>query len=173
MKKLIAHRGNIEGPSNNDNHPQHIAGAIALGYDVEVDIWFIDNKFFFGHDCPQYEISIDFINQYIDNILYHCKNLSCFIELLDRRAHCFWHDKDDYALTNENYIIVYPTKDIPTSFQSIYMLLPEYIMCYDGKNIEDVMHRNLHGFQTNFPHSHICSDYVKILSEINLEGIKE
>ena len=43
--KLIAHRGNINGPNpEKENHPDYINTAIKSGYDVEVDVWFIDNK---------------------------------------------------------------------------------------------------------------------------------
>ena len=60
----IAHRGNTEGPSGMENHPDHIAKALDQGYDVEVDVRIIDGEMFLGHDKPQYEVSQN-IRQYI------------------------------------------------------------------------------------------------------------
>ena len=43
--KLISHRGNLEGPNpERENHPDYIYEAIQAGYDVEIDIWFVDGK---------------------------------------------------------------------------------------------------------------------------------
>ena len=51
---LIAHRGNIDGPSEMENHPDHIQKALDAGFHVEVDAWVIDGEIFLGHDEPQY-----------------------------------------------------------------------------------------------------------------------
>ena len=49
--KLISHRGNINGKHEGfENNPNYIDTAIEQGYDVEVDIWFISETFFLGHD---------------------------------------------------------------------------------------------------------------------------
>ena len=57
--KYIAHRGNLNGPNRLlENKPDYLNVALSLGYDVEVDVWFIDGKFFLGHDRPDYEIDI-------------------------------------------------------------------------------------------------------------------
>ena len=54
---LIAHRGNVSGPRTEfENNPIYIDKAIELGYDVEIDVWFVNNKLFLGHDEPQYKI---------------------------------------------------------------------------------------------------------------------
>ena len=45
--KLISHRGNINGPNKTEeNSPEHILNAINNGYDVEIDVWFIDDKWY-------------------------------------------------------------------------------------------------------------------------------
>ena len=36
--KLIAHRGNIDGPSDEQNSPDYIDNALSLGYDAEIDV---------------------------------------------------------------------------------------------------------------------------------------
>ena len=39
--KLIAHRGNVNGPDPlTENTPEKIESAITAGYDVEIDIWY-------------------------------------------------------------------------------------------------------------------------------------
>jgi hypothetical protein len=43
---LISHRGNINGRIEGlENTPNYIQDAIKLGYDVEIDLWIIKNKF--------------------------------------------------------------------------------------------------------------------------------
>ena len=54
---LISHRGNIDGPQlDKENSPNYINEAIEAGYNVEIDIWFVNNKWYLGHDNPTYEI---------------------------------------------------------------------------------------------------------------------
>jgi hypothetical protein len=41
----ISHRGNIDGKKPHlENNPTYIDEAIDLGYDVEIDLWFIDGR---------------------------------------------------------------------------------------------------------------------------------
>jgi len=59
---LISHRGNINGKNpTRENSPDYIMETISMGYDVEIDIWLIDNDLFLGHDNPQYKIDIDWL----------------------------------------------------------------------------------------------------------------
>ena len=51
---LISHRGNLDGPSNSENHPDQIKKVLGLGYDCEIDLWYEFGKFFLGHDIPEY-----------------------------------------------------------------------------------------------------------------------
>ena len=60
--RLISHRGNIDGPNlNNENDPENILKVLNLGYDVEIDVWFIDNEFYLGHDYPKYIVNKSFL----------------------------------------------------------------------------------------------------------------
>ena len=53
----IAHRGNLYGPDpERENTIEVISEALALGYDVEIDIWLVDGKLYLGHDEPTYLI---------------------------------------------------------------------------------------------------------------------
>jgi hypothetical protein len=59
---LISHRGNINGKINElENNPDYINDALIIGYDVEIDIWVINNELFLGHDEPVHSIDISWI----------------------------------------------------------------------------------------------------------------
>ena len=47
--KIISHRGNLKGPDNkNENTQSHIDISLKSSYDVEIDLWKIEDKFFLG-----------------------------------------------------------------------------------------------------------------------------
>lgn len=111
--KYIAHRGNINGPiESRENKPTYIDLAISKGYDVEIDIWFINDKFFLGHDKPQYEINIDWIDDRSHKLWIHCKNIEAlsFFNKHDYDINYFWHETDTVVLTSKRYIWAYPGK---------------------------------------------------------------
>jgi hypothetical protein len=73
--KLIAHRGNTEGPNPlEENKPEYIEQAISEGYDSEIDLWCKDHSFYLGHDEPQYEISALWLYKNKEYLWIHCKN---------------------------------------------------------------------------------------------------
>jgi len=54
---LISHRGNINGKFESyENEPTYIDLALSKGYDVEIDVWYVDGLLYLGHDKPQYGI---------------------------------------------------------------------------------------------------------------------
>ena len=58
--KIIAHRANINGSNfASENRLSQIKKCIELGYDIEIDIRFLNNKLYLGHDNPQEIISED------------------------------------------------------------------------------------------------------------------
>ena len=60
--KLISHRGNLNGPNKeHENHPDYIWEALQAGYEVEIDVWWVDGKFKLGHDEPQYDFPFELI----------------------------------------------------------------------------------------------------------------
>lgn len=36
--RIIAHRGNLNGPTTKENHPDYLLQAIEAGFDAEADI---------------------------------------------------------------------------------------------------------------------------------------
>jgi len=79
--RLISHRGNINGKFESyENEPNYIDLAIKKGYDVEVDIWYIGNILYLGHDKPQYEIDFRWIRDRVTDYGFTVKMLKlCFI----------------------------------------------------------------------------------------------
>ena len=106
----ISHRGNIEGVNpDRENTPDYIEEAIAAGYDVEIDVWFIEKDFWLGHDFPAVKVS----EKYLENNKFwcHAKNRPALEAMLkNKKIHCFWHQDDDVQLTSRNYIWTYPNK---------------------------------------------------------------
>ena len=104
---LIAHRGNINGPNTIDeNKPSYIEAAIDQGYDVEIDVWLLDGKYYLGHDEPSYVVGLEFLET--KGLWIHCKNYEALCELSRRDLNVFYHTNEDYVLTSKNYIWAYP-----------------------------------------------------------------
>ena len=59
---LISHRGNINTVNlERENTKSYIQEAIDLGYDVEIDVRYADDKFWLGHDEPDYEVELEWL----------------------------------------------------------------------------------------------------------------
>lgn len=115
MKKiLISHRGNINGKIEEcENEPEYIDKAINQGFDVEIDVWLIDNTIWLGHDKPQYDnVNITWFNDRINSLWIHCKNIDAilFFKNCQYNFNYFWHQEDDITLTSLNYIWAFPGK---------------------------------------------------------------
>lgn len=145
--KFIAHRGNLYGPQPNyENKPETIEKAISLGFDCEIDIWFLEGAYWLGHDYPETRTTYEFVFEKRKNIWVHCKNLDALLKLTSV-CNCFYHDKDVYTITsrgdiwgnigspmNPHVIQVMPEKacvfsfecagicsDFPVHYKNIYM----------------------------------------------------
>lgn len=135
----ISHRGNISGPNHKEeNSPQYIEEALKK-YDVEIDVWFLNNQFYLGHDKPDYKIDISFLKN--DKLWCHAKNIEALGEMLKNKIHCFWHQNDDAVLTSNNFIWTYPGRSINKDFA--------IAVCPENVNNWDIY--NAIG---------ICSDYI-------------
>lgn len=125
--KLISHRGNINGKNKLENKPSYIIESINMGFDVEVDIWFVDNNFYLGHDKPIYHIDVGFIYQYDKNIWFHCKNINSLYELNKMNiSKYFWHQNDDFSLTSNGFIWTYPGKELTNKSIAVLPELSDY-----------------------------------------------
>lgn len=139
---LIAHRGNTNGENVlEENKPDYVYAALTQGFDVEIDVWKINDDWWLGHDMPQYKLrSTSLLEE--RKVWCHAKNLLAFCDLLKLGAHCFWHQNDDYTLTSKQYIWTFPEKST--------MIGPMIIVM----KTNDVITQQCSG---------ICSDYVNEL----------
>jgi hypothetical protein len=115
MKYFISHRGNINGRiPEKENHPDYILQAINAGYDVEIDVWYVNNQILLGHDEPQYEISLDFLLSYCHKLWCHAKNFAALTMMHNYKdkLHFFSHDLDTHVLTSKGIIWSYIGKQI-------------------------------------------------------------
>ena len=139
--KLIAHRGNTSGRiSKRENNPDYIREALASGYDAEIDVWSINNKFFLGHDESMHEVDIDFLKT--PGLWCHAKSLEALEKMLENKVHCFWHQTDDFTITSHGYIWTYPEKTVGEK---------SVIVCHSAEETHAAALQNIAG---------ICSDYV-------------
>jgi hypothetical protein len=141
--KLISHRGNLNGKNIElENEPSYISDALSQGFDVEIDVWFKNGKFFLGHDYPKYEV----VKQFLKNksLWCHAKNIECLYEIIDDDdIHSFWHQKDDVTLTSKNILWTYPGQNLT---KKSVCVLPEKT------------NHNLTEIKKCFG---VCSDFVK------------
>ena len=111
---FISHRGNLTGNnSEKENDPRYILEAISKGYECEIDVWSIKDRLYLGHDEPQYEINLKFLQN--NKLWCHAKNLTALEYMLLHNVHCFWHQEDDYTITSKGIIWTYPGKKLTKS----------------------------------------------------------
>jgi hypothetical protein len=153
--KLIAHRGNINGPDpSKENKPEYIEQAISQGYDVEIDIRYspLDKGLYLGHDEPEYKVTWHWLSGLRDRLWIHCKNIEALYEFNYGTSgfNYFWHQEDYFTLTSRNYIWTYPGQAYtPRSV----IVMPEVY-----KNLDDFV--DLRAYDC----FGVCSDYVGYLS---------
>ena len=140
--KFISHRGNLNGPNlNEENNPSYVLNALNKGFDVEIDVWFIDGYFFLGHNEPKYIIPNNFLEN--SGLWCHAKNLdSLHMMILNPVINCFWHQNDEFTITSKGFIWTYPGGMLT---EKSICVLPEK----NNKNILDI--KNCYG---------ICSDFL-------------
>jgi hypothetical protein len=102
---IISHRGNINGPDKtNENRPEHILKVLEF-CNVEVDAWYVNEKWFLGHDEPVYEVDFCFFRK---GMWVHCKNIDAVTKLAKTDINWFWHESDKVVLTNHKYFWCFP-----------------------------------------------------------------
>jgi hypothetical protein len=122
IKHYISHRGNIDGKIVNiENSPDYVQRALSLGYEVEIDVWFVDGSFYLGHDEPLYLTNEEFLEN--EKLWCHAKNREAFSKMLSNpKIHSFWHQTDDYTLTSKGIPWVFPGKKV---YENSIWVLPE------------------------------------------------
>jgi len=141
---LISHRGNLNGKFESyENEPMYIDKAIDEGFDVEVDVWYIDDKLFLGHDNPQYGVDFRWFRDRLSKLWIHCKNIQSlqYFKECVYDVNYFWHQEDDVTITSIGYFWTYPGKKLTTYSIAV---LPESVKDWELTKCLG-----------------ICSDYIK------------
>ena len=104
----ILHRGNSEGPSDNENIKSKLYKNINEGWDIEIDIWKINEDLFLGHDSPKDLIDKNETLLTDSKTWIHCKNLDAFFYFYNHpeshKYNFFSHDKDDFSITSKGFL---------------------------------------------------------------------
>lgn len=142
MTIFISHRGNVTGPTPDENEPGYVANALKKGYNVEVDVWLIEGQWLLGHDHPTYDVSASWLNN--KKLWLHCKNVEAlsFLSDCNQNHHYFWHENDRYALTSKCFVWTHPGIYIPS--QNGIAVMPEKAPSWNLTNAVG-----------------ICSDYIQ------------
>lgn len=144
--KLIAHRGLTNGPNPDiENSKMQITIALHKGFDVEVDVWYINDVWYLGHDMPLYQTDISFLSK--PGLWIHAKNIDALYQLSKTKLNYFWHQEDHFTLTSHGYIWTYPNNRLTD--HSI-CVMPNW---HDGE-LRNAKDANCYG---------ICSDYVALI----------
>jgi len=146
--KIISHRGNLNGPNKNtENTIQSINNAIDFGFDVEIDVWYIDNILYLGHDKDLLISDPNLKNYLLENssrLWIHCKNIDSLTYLLNfSELNIFGHSNDEYVLTSKHNIFCKPGE--PTNKKSI-IVMPEIFPIYSEESFD-----NCYGVLTDYP----------------------
>jgi len=106
--KIISHRGNLDGRKPDcENNPIYIQQALDLGFDVEVDVWYVDGEFFLGHDAPTYRVDPRWFSG--KALWCHAKNQKALEEMIvSEDITCFWHESDKMTVTSNGLMWMYP-----------------------------------------------------------------
>ena len=144
--ELISHRGNLLGPNRSrENTPAFIDDAIALGFDVEVDLWILPDGFFLGHDQPDTKIDLDYINTRSENLFIHIKNKTIYLPDELTKCNYFVHENEPFVFTSKGN----------------KWYLPSDIIYNDGINLMPEFNWNLADFASTMTHdSKVCSDFI-------------
>lgn len=145
---LIAHRGLLDGPDAiKENHPDTIVSSISKGFDVEIDLNFIDNKAVLGHDRPQYEVTKEFLKN--KKLWIHTKTIDALLYCIEQLSdtNYFYHEHDPCVITSHGWIWTHPTTQYLTN-KSV-AVIPETVMSIDQVKLIRC--------------AGICSDYVNKL----------
>ena len=147
--KIIAHRANINGSNlASENRLSQIKKCIDLGYDIEIDIRFLNNKLYLGHDNPQEIISEEVLFELKERCWIHCKNLEAinYFNKFGIIYNYFWHENDKYTLTSQCFIWTYPGESL---CQNSICVMPELEL--SQKNLSNLKQKNFAGICTDFP----------------------
>lgn len=154
--KFIAHRGKWLGNHHTfpENSPELIDNAIAMNFDVEVDVWHLDGRLWLGHNGPENPITYKWLCTRYKYLWVHAKNQYAFQYLYEQwmRLNVFFHETDGMVLTTRGAIWHYPTEFTSNWNYNSVVVMPEW---YNNVIIPDFVYG-------------ICSDRIGFYREAYL-----
>ena len=150
--KIISHRGNIRGrvPSR-ENAPSYIDCALGNGYDVEIDVNYVNGELWLGHDEPQYKVTHTWIQERSQYLWLHCKDFESAKECWKYQAFC--HSCDPFIYTSNGKIWLHGEND------NLYTLDDMTIIPVINKQ-ESISFNTANGVPFG-----VCTDYPAILKD--------
>lgn len=145
--RIIAHRGNINGPDNYENTREKLLRALDYGFDVEVDVQVYDNILYLGHCVPQEPIEPGLLKS--DRIWVHCKTLRTFHALRYHGLNIFYHDKDLMTITQDGYL--WHHQDTTHLDIESYATSLSVVCSLDYSDEKAERFKNLFGICTDYP----------------------
>lgn len=110
--KVISHRGNIFGVTKFENAPKQIDMAMLDCDYVEIDVRYIDGKFFLGHDTPDTFIEDDWLRERSNKLFVHCKNIEALNKCMQMKIPAFFHEKETHVhIVNTDLIWTHSLKE--------------------------------------------------------------
>jgi len=105
----ICHRALKNGPTPHlENKESEILDRLREGWGVEIDVWYLDGKWWLGHDKAT-DLLLDKSILTHPRVWVHCKHLPAVERCIQQGTiHCFTHDSDEATLTSKQYIWCYP-----------------------------------------------------------------
>ncbi len=100
---IISHRGNLKGPTTDENKQAYIEDAIEAGFTVEIDIWHFNGVFWLGHDGPTQFLPMDWLEKHSEHLLIHAKNIDAL--RLSQDFEVFFHMSDPIVCTTKNRFV--------------------------------------------------------------------
>lgn len=140
---ILAHRANVDGPGPAENEPEQIERCLDSGFGVEVDLWHIDGRCYFGHDDPRHPADLERFDR--DGVVFHLKNP--WLPAL-ARADAFAICNDPFALTLRGRI--WTNYDQPAGPASI-VCAPELVGAEESLADFVARHRHAAGICTDHP----------------------
>lgn len=129
MIKFISHRGNLNGPSPDENKPDYIESAIEKGYTVEVDLRMVGSDYYLGHDYPQYQVAESWLNRYTERLLLHVKDIHA-LKRVNPKWHIFCHASDKFTITSWGRIWLHDLSLVPNKDTIVPLMTRELVVSY-------------------------------------------
>jgi hypothetical protein len=162
----IAHRGLVSGPDPDiENSPELIENTITSheGVFIECDMWVKNDKWWLGHDAPQYQVSDKWFDTYHPWLFIHAKNQYCVQKLtLQKSSICwFFHDKEAFTWTSKGHLWQFPHN--PAS--QVIINQPELAIKLQTKTEEQIKY-DISMLNNKLPFRGVCSKYINILQNV-------